>query len=125
MADITINGISYPLVFGMKWLRETNAKVKEPIPGMKDATFNVGVNLAITQVLSGSVEYLADVIYTANKGQNPQLTMSAIDAFLENEETDIDAVFESVKDFLSKANVTKKVYHQTAKNMESLEEQTI
>ena len=53
------------------------------------------------------VEALVEVLFMANKGCDPRITMDGLDAFINDENTDIDEVFEKTLGFLKKANATK------------------
>lgn len=116
--DIVINGVSYPLRFGMKFLREVDKRITVPVPNMPGVTEDAGLRYMIADIMDGSVEQLASAIFTASKAENPTLTMPAIEAFLEDENTDIDQVFEDILNFFATANVTKKTYRNMVEAME-------
>lgn len=109
MFEITINEAVYPLNFGMGFLREIDKRVSAPVDGMHGVKQDMGLRYAVASIIDGDPKAVVDVLELANKGQTPRLTKAALDAFVEDENTDIDALFEDVKGFLSKANVTKKV----------------
>ena len=48
------------------------------------------------------------MLFAANQGMNPRVTKQLLDSYIDDECEDIDALFEEVKDFLGKANATKK-----------------
>lgn len=110
MFEITIDGVTYPLKFGMGFLREINKRTSVPVDGMPGVNKNVGLRYVIAQVIDGGVEALEETIMTANKTENPRLTIQALDAWIENEDTDIDRVFEDVLSFFETANATKTEY---------------
>ena len=68
--------------------------------------------------MDGDVEALVEILAAANKGQNPRVTNALLDAYIDDENTDIDKLFEEVIDFLSNANATKKVTEALLKAME-------
>lgn len=109
MYDIVIDGTSYPLKFGLAFLREMDSRIQAPIDGSAGQTRGIGFRQAIIDLIDNRTEVLADVIFTANKTEKPKLTMKMIEEHLENDETDIDALFSQVLDFLEGSNVTKKV----------------
>ena len=111
MFELEINGQVYQFKFGMGFMREINKKLKTPIDGVKDATQNIGLRMAIASVLDGDVEGLVDLLEVANKTETPRVTKNLLDEYIDNEDTDIDKLFEDVKDFLSRANATKKTYN--------------
>lgn len=109
MFELTINNTVYEFNFGMGFMRELDPTVTKPIEGVKGKVQNLGVQYAIAGIIDGDVEALGDVLVRANKGFNPRLTQKDVDAFIENEDTNLDEVFEAVLGFLKSANVTKKV----------------
>ena len=111
MFELEINGQVYQFKFGMGFMREINKKLKTPIDGVKDATQNIGLRMAIASVLDGDVEGLVDLLEVANKTETPRVTKNLLDEYIDNENTDIDKLFDDVKDFLSRANATKKTYN--------------
>lgn len=109
MFELTIGGNVYQFKFGMGFMREVNKKVSQSVDGApKDYKKNVGLNYAIAGIIDGDVEELVDVLFAANQGMNPRVTKPLLDSYIDDECEDIDALFEEVKDFLGKANATKK-----------------
>lgn len=108
MFEIIIDGAAYPLRFGIGFLREINQRVQVPVAGMPGVKNNVGLRHYVGRLIDGEVEALLDVIYLANKTETPRLTMQALEAWVEDEGTDIDEEFDRVMGFLRKANVSKK-----------------
>lgn len=106
--EIEMNGQMYRFNFGMGFLKEINKTMQAPIDGVPGQKQNVGLNYALAGILDGDLEKLEDVLFLANKGQDPRLTRTMIDAHIDDPDTDIEALFEQVKDFLSSANATKK-----------------
>lgn len=108
MEELVINGQTYEFKFGIGFLRDMNKMIAVPVkevPGMKK---DVGFNYYVAEMLGGDVEALVMILNTANKGQNPRITPAALEAYVEDPDTDIDELFDKVKDFLLGANVTKK-----------------
>lgn len=109
MFELTIKENVYQFKFGMGFMREINKRIKAPVDGLKDVTQNIGLRYFISSIISGDMEALVEVLNVANFGFTPRLTNGLLDAYLEDEETDIDKLFEDVLGFLKTANVTKKV----------------
>ena len=109
MFELTISDAVYEFNFDMGFLREINARIKTPIDGLKGVEKNMGLQYMIASVIDGDPEALVDVLDAANKGSKPRVTRNLLDAYISDENTDIDALFEDVLGFLEKANVTKKV----------------
>lgn len=113
MMELTINGQVYQFNFGMGFLREMNKKLIIPEEGIKGKSKEVGLRYAVAGIMDGDLEQLEEVLDTANKGMEPRVTKPLLDAYIEEESTDIDSLFDEVLDFLEKANATK----NTVKNI--------
>lgn len=108
MMELTINGTVYEFNFGMGFLREINKRVQTPVDGLKGVDKNIGLQFTVASIIDGDVEALVDALDIANKGMSPRLTRQALDAYIDDADTDIDGLFSMVIDFLLKANATKK-----------------
>lgn len=108
MYELEINGQMIPFNFGMGFLREINKKVSAPVDGLQGVKQNIGLRYTVARMLDNDVEALVEVLDTANVGCEPRVTKKALDFFIDDENTDIDEVFEKVLGFLKTANATKK-----------------
>ena len=108
MFELTINDNVYQFRFGMGFLREINKTVKTPVEGVKGLDQHIGLRFKVGGLLDGDPEALVDVLDLANKTENPRVTRALLDSYIDDPETDIDALFEDVLDFLSTNNATKK-----------------
>lgn len=115
---IEIDGVEYPLNFGMAFLRDIDGtmKVKDDNGLMR----KVGFQNAVAGLIDGDPESLADILVTAGKGQTPRLTREILEAYIDNEDTDIDALYEAVFDFLSTSNACRKKTNQLREMAEKL-----
>ena len=109
--EIEMNGTPYAFNFGMGFLKAINSRATEKVPN-SNYSVNVGAKYLMAQVMSDDVEALFDVLMTANKGENPRLTQKELESYIEDEATDIEALFAQVVDFFGKANATKMVYKE-------------
>ena len=109
--EIEMNGTMYAFNFGMGFLKAINSRATEKVPN-SNYSVNVGAKYLMAQVMSDDVEALCDVLMTANKGENPRLTTKELETYIEDETTDIEALFAQVVDFFGKANATKMVYKE-------------
>ena len=107
MFELTINDKTYQFNFGMGFLREIDPTVTKPIDGIKGKVQNLGLQYAVAGIIDKDVMTLADVLVRANKGFQPRLTLNEIEAYIEDESTDIDGLFDDLLVFLKSANVTK------------------
>lgn len=122
MFELTINGVVYSFHFGMGFMREINKKVTTPVDGLKDVKKNIGLQYLVASVIDGDLEALVDILDAANKGQNPRVTRAAIDAYIDDADTDIDALFAEVIDFLRNANATRKTVNMLLEAIEKQKE---
>lgn len=119
MMELTINGTVYQFKFGMGFLREANRTVKIPVQGMQGVTKEIGARYLIARVVvDQETDALVDILDMANKGENPRVTKALLDSYIDSEETDIDRLMEETKDFLLKANATKKIVEEIEKEYE-------
>lgn len=81
---------------------------------------NIGFQTAVGGILDGDAQALEDVLLLANKGQEPRLTADVLEEYIEDEETDVDALFDGVIDFLKKSNVSKKKTLNLLKQAEAM-----
>ena len=105
--ELTINSKVYNFKAGMGFLRKANKLVTKKVDGTKKEK-EIGMAVLAAGLIDGDVEDLLTVLNLTNEGQDPRVTMAELEDYIEDENTDIDALFESVLDFLSSANVCKK-----------------
>ena len=118
MYEITVGDTVYPFNFGMGFLREINKCATSDVPGVNNLKANVGLRYSVMQLIDGDVEALVRVLDAANKGQNPRITIKKIEEFIDDENTNIDVVFDEVMGFLKTANATKKATLAVFQNIE-------
>lgn len=109
--ELIMNGQPYAFCFGMGFLKTINAKATTKVPN-SNYSINTGLKFIMAQVIDKDIEALAEVLMTANAGMTPRLKQKDLYDFLEDEDTDIDEVFDTVIDFFGKANVTKPTYKE-------------
>ncbi len=108
MFELTINETVYQFKFGLGFVRDINKTKRKAIDGMPDEKQDVGLQFAVASLIDEDPIALVEILDIANKTEKPRVTRAALDAYIEDENTDIDALFKEVLDFLSKANATKK-----------------
>lgn len=109
MFELTIKGEVYQFNFGMGFLREINKVAKTPVEGVKGLEQGMGLRFRVGGLLDGDPEALVDVLDIANKTEKPRVTRALLDSHIDDPDTDIEALFAEVLDFLSTSNATKKV----------------
>ena len=112
MMELTINGQVYQFNFGMGFLREINKQTNMPVDGLPGVKKDVGFRYALMNLINGDPDALVNILDVANKGQNPRVTRGLLDEYIDDEDTDIDELTETVMGFLESANATKKGYER-------------
>ena len=102
MFELTINDTVYPFRFGMGFLREINKRVEMTYDEDTGAKRNIGLYYTIIDLMDGVLETLEDVLLAANQSEHPRLQKTALDAYLEDENTDVDQLFADVREFVEK-----------------------
>ena len=116
--ESTITGNVYQFSFNIGFLRNINKTVAVDVDGMDGVKRNVGLRYSVGLLLDGDLETLVDVLELANKGQSTRLTKKAIEDYIDNADTDVDEVFDSVIEGLKQANATKKATLATIEAIE-------
>lgn len=123
MFTIEINGTSYPLKFGLGFMRDINKKYAERA---KEAGFqrdDAGLMVATLSMLGDkSVVALIDIIMSAAKSvKDNQLKESELVEWIEDENTDIDGLFKDVESFFEKANFCKNTLTSARNNIKLID----
>lgn len=105
MFEIEMNGTVYQFKFGMGFLREIEATSKRKTDA---GEMEVGFGMLLAHLSQYDTYSLSDMLYIANKGFTPRVTKAIIDAYIDDECEDIDALFEQVMETLKSSNATKK-----------------
>lgn len=118
MFELTIDGNVYSFHFGMGFLREINRTVSGRVDGLENEKKNIGLQYKVGGLIDGDVEDLVEILDIANKKQNPRVTRELLDAYIDDEKTDIDALFDEVLGFLRKSNATRRTVEELMKAVE-------
>lgn len=118
MLELTIKDIVYPFNFDMGFLREINKSVSTPVDGLPDVKRNIGLRYKVLCVMDGDPEALVDILDAANKIHKPRATRAALDSYIDDPDTDVDALCTEVLDFLKSANATKKTVNLLLEELE-------
>lgn len=119
MFELTINNTVYQFNFGFGFLRDINKTYKSVDEKTKQER-ELGLQYNIASLIDGDVEAIVTILDIANKGGEPRITRQDIEKYIEDENTNIDNLFDTVMDFLSKANCTKKEVQKFMENLEEL-----
>lgn len=119
MFTLEINGKEYSLSFGFSFMQKMNKKLTRKDEGTNKVE-ELGLEYVIAKIKDGDIETLIDVILTANSTENDKVTKQEIIEWIENEDTDIDKVFEEVDGFFGKANCTKRAHKNVMEMVQAM-----
>lgn len=119
MFRITMEGTEYQFNFNIRFMRGINKKASVPVDGIPNVKRDVGLQYMVARVIDGDIEALIDVLCAANSGFDPRLTEETVEHYIDDESTNIEGLFDTVIDFLSRSNATKTV---TKNLLEAIEE---
>lgn len=122
MQELTINGQVFQFHYGVGFLKEINKKTVIPVKGMPGQKKNVGLRYTVMKLYDGDVETLLEVLDIANKNKVPRVTKEQLESYIDDENTDIDELFEETMGFLKKTNATKKETLDVLKSIQEAEE---
>ena len=100
--ELNINNKFYKFNAGIAFMRDANKTQKQVQNGVEQ---EIGLTVLCAGLYDGNIEDLITVLTLMNKGQDEVVSKETLESFIEDSTTDIDALFESVIDFLS--NVTQ------------------
>lgn len=121
MNYLEINGTQYPINFGIGFLKTINRSKQTPVANMDGVKKNIGLLYSAASIMDGDVEELINVILLGNQTEQPRLERKTLETYIDDPETDIDGLFDTVMDFLSSANACKRVIRELK---EQVDEQT-
>lgn len=112
MMELQIDGL------GFGFMKEINKQVSNT--GANGIRQEVGFEVALAGILDGEIQQLVNILNVANKGQNPRVTEALLENYIESPDTDVDALFDVVLDFLKQSNVSKKKVKAFLKRLEKM-----
>ncbi len=119
--ELTIENKTYNFRFGIGFVRYLDGKSSIEQNGVQ---FGIGLETLIPNLLTGNTVTLSDCLFVANRTENPRITQEQLDNYIDNENTDIDALFEDVLKELKKSNATKKKAEMLLKEYEEKMQET-
>lgn len=123
MLEIEFEGKIYKFRFGFGFLKEINKKYKE-MPTM-GVTIPTGFKWTYLSMVDGNMDALEDILLAANKTESPRMSEKTLEAYLDDESTDVDELVELVKGFLSRSNACKNLVNQMQKKIQEAQIQAL
>ena len=84
--------------------------------------FGIGLETLIPNLLTGNTVTLSDCLFVANMTEKPRITQDQLDNYIDDEETNIDSLFDDVLEELKKSNATKKKAEKLLENYQKEQE---
>ena len=103
--ELEINNVVYRFRFGMGFLRDIEKEQKEVVK--MGVSQEVGLIYTVADMMDGSIVAMHKILTIANKTEMPRISQKTLDAYLEDESTDLEALKDTILDFLSNSNVCK------------------
>lgn len=119
--ELTIENKTYNFRFGIGFVRYLDGKSSIEQNGVQ---FGIGLETLIPNLLTGNTVTLSDCLFVANRTENPRVTQEQLDNYIDNENTDIDGLFDDVLKELKKSNATKKKAKMLMKEYEEKMQET-
>lgn len=106
--QIKINNNDINLNFGVRFIRELDNRIGVTV-NLQGAQQNFGMALmkVVPAMQSYDVAILAEVMYCAAWDNKQRPSLAEIDNFIDNNDTDIDKLFNQVKAELERSNAAK------------------
>lgn len=105
MFEITINDKVYSFSFGIGFVREINKRNTQTVNGI---TKDVGLQFAIASVIDRDLLDIVDILLVANKAAGGErISSKTLDAYIDDESTDVDALCAEILDFFEHSNAVK------------------
>jgi hypothetical protein len=107
--EIKINDKDYELNFGVKFVRILDKKmpIKVNMRGAGEQSFGMAMARVVPALKTYDTAVLSDVIYAALWKAKPRPSQDDVDDFIDDENTDIEKLFDDVIDTMSKSNSVK------------------
>ena len=104
MFELTIKDKVYQFRFGVGFVRDIDKTKQEKTQGN---TLDVGLNYAIGGLIDKDPVEVVELLFFANKTENPRVTRAMLDEYIEDENTDFEGLCEEILGFFEKGNATK------------------
>ena len=117
--ELEMNGKTYSFKAGLKFMQKANKTQFVVHEGIR---VDVGLAMMIGNIVEGDVMALRDALVLMNEGMTPRATEAIINEYIEDENTDIESLFEKVIDFFKMSNCTKKTVQKVEEEKAKQEE---
>lgn len=117
---LKINDKEYGFKFGIGFVNEMDKRAS--VSATNGIKFGIGIETLVAKLKTWDVLALFDALILANKTEEPKLSETELEAYIEDENTDIEYLFESVIEGLKQSNVTRKKVQEQIREMEEAQE---
>ena len=106
MFELTIKDKVYQFRFGMGFVREIDKTRQQKADN--GITQNVGLQYAIAALIDEDLVEVVNILEIANRTEKDRVSKPLLDEYIEDENTDCEALCKEILDFFEKGNCTKK-----------------
>lgn len=107
MFELEINGTVYQFKFGIGFVREINKRVQKEVQDTNKKQ-DMGLQFAVAGLIDEDPVELVEILDLANRTESNRISRAKLDAYIEDENTNISELCGKLLDFLRHNNVTKK-----------------
>ena len=106
MFELTIRDKVYQFRFGMGFVREIEKTRQQKADN--GIVQNVGLQYAIAALIDEDPIEVVNILEIANRTEKDRVPKNYLDEYIEDENTDLEALCKEILDFFEKGNCTKK-----------------
>lgn len=111
--QLAINGKTYNVKFGVKFVRSLDKTFPIERNGMK---FGMAVSAKIPELYAKNIASLADILYHGTVTESPRPSLADVETFVEEHE-DLEQLFDDVIQELSESNAGKSLMSEMSQDL--------
>lgn len=111
--QLAINGKTYNMKFGVKFVRSLDKTFPIERNGMK---FGMALSAKIPELYAKNIASLADILYHGTVTESPRPSLADVETFVEEHE-DLEQLFDDVIQELSESNAGKSLMSEMSQDL--------
>ena len=106
MFELTIKDTVYPFNFGIGFVRDISKK--QQAKNEEGVLVDVGLQYAVLNLVDEDPIEVVNILELANKTEKPRVNKKDLEDYIQDEDTDLEALCKEILDFFASHNATKK-----------------
>ena len=106
MFELTIKDTVYPFNFGIGFVRDISKK--QQAKNEEGVLVDVGLQYAVLNLVDEDPIEVVNILELANKTEKPRVSKKDLEDYIQDEDTDLEALCKDILDFFVSHNATKK-----------------